>query len=95
MIRMSLLENFVGWEMAYHDLAFSIKVLHGTEGVKDEAPFFDFGSITKSTDELDSQPYQKQRVVDGECVKVYDDTAARDEVRTTSILNKKVIYYHI
>ncbi|KAM0800984.1 hypothetical protein BDR22DRAFT_888998 [Usnea florida] len=67
MIRMNLVENSVGWKMAYHDLAFLIKVLHDTEGVKDEAPFFDF--VFNYTDELEKRGYQ--RVVNGEWVKRY------------------------
>ena len=66
-IRMNLVENSVGWKMAYHDLAFLIKVLHDTEGVKDEAPFFDF--VFNYTDELEERGYQ--RVVNGEWVKKY------------------------
>lgn len=71
MVRMYLAENTVGWKMAYHDLAFLLKVLHDTEGVKDEAPFFDF--VFNYTDELDDHPYQ--RVVNGEWVKTYSGTA--------------------
>ncbi len=69
-IRMSLVENTVGWKMAYHELAFLIKVLHHTEGVKDEAPFFDF--IFNYTDELHERPYE--RVVNGEWVKIFGGT---------------------
>ena len=72
MVRMNLVDNSVGWKMAYHDLAFLIKVLHDTEGVKDEAPFFDF--IFNYTDELDDHRYQ--RVVNGEWVRRYGSTAA-------------------
>ena len=70
---MNLVENTLDWKMAYHDLAFLINVLHDTEGVKDEAPFFDF--IFNYTDELDTHPYQ--RVVNGEWVKAYDGTAVK------------------
>ena len=71
---MSLVENTVGWKMAYHDLAFLIKVLHDTEGVKDEAPFFDF--IFNYTDELDERPYE--RVVNGEWVKRFGGSGTTD-----------------
>ncbi|CAD6594089.1 MAG: hypothetical protein ASARMPRED_008517 [Alectoria sarmentosa] len=72
MVRMSLVDNTVGWKMAYHDLAFLIKVLHDTEGVKDEAPFFDFEF--NYTDELGSTPYQ--RIMNGEWVRTYSGTTA-------------------
>lgn len=39
---MGLVDDTVGCEMVYCDLAFLIKVLYDTEGVKEEAPFFDF-----------------------------------------------------
>lgn len=41
-LSMKRVEQSTGWLMAYHDLAFLIKVLHDTQGVKDEAPWFDF-----------------------------------------------------
>lgn len=72
MIRTNLVENSVGWKMAYHDLAFLIKVLHDTEGVKDVAPFFDF--VFNYTNELDDTPYQ--RILNGEWVRTYSGTAA-------------------
>ncbi|CAF9936683.1 hypothetical protein IMSHALPRED_010857 [Imshaugia aleurites] len=76
MVRMNLVDNTVGWKMAYHDLAFLIKVLHDTEGVKDEAPFFDF--VFNYTDELDDHPYQ--RIVNGEWVKTYGGTGATSAI---------------
>lgn len=39
---MNLVDITDGWKTAYHDLAFLIKVLHDTVGVKDETLFFDF-----------------------------------------------------
>jgi len=45
MVRVDLDENNVGWKMAYHDLAFVLKVLHDSEAVKDKVPFFDFHVI--------------------------------------------------
>ena len=54
MIRVDLDDNDVGYNMAYHDLAFVLKVLHDTEGVKAEVPFFDFH--VNYTPDVDERP---------------------------------------
>ena len=72
MVRVDLVENTIQYEMAYHDLAFVIKVLHDEEAVKDETYFFDIEfnynpNITTTPD--------LQRVMDGQWVRAFRNDA--------------------
>ena len=55
-VSLKLIGNHFGWNLAIHDIAFLIKVMHGVEGVKDGARFFDF--VVNFTNESDMQPYE-------------------------------------
>ena len=56
MVRIDLAQNDVGWNAAYHDIAFIIKVLHDVKAVEDETPFFDFH--VNYTPELGEREYE-------------------------------------
>ncbi|KAL8836731.1 MAG: hypothetical protein Q9170_002795 [Blastenia crenularia] len=71
-LHVRLADNGVGWTMAYHDLAFLIKMLHDTQGVEEESPFFSF--LFNYTPDVDKVPYQ--RVANGEWVKSVGNVAA-------------------
>ena len=66
-LRIALAANPIGWKMAYHDLAFLIKVLHDTQGVEKESPFFDFAF--NYTPDVGRVPYA--RVANGEFVRSF------------------------
>lgn len=69
---MNRVEQSTGWLMAYHDLAFLTKVLHDTQGIKNEAPWFKFQFGWSNQTHV----YPHVPIVNGKWDESYSSTAA-------------------
>ena len=55
-VSLKMIGNHFGWNLAIHDIAFLIKMMHEIEGVKDGSRFFDF--VVNYTNESDMDTFE-------------------------------------